>query len=437
MKIARILVLISLAAAFTANAQVQLNWPEDKERAQTEYTVMSDLINADQDAKALPNWRWLYKNAPDLDDKGYSLYKQGEKIFKALIKQTDDKELQQGYQDTLLLNFDERIARGDDKASVLNRKGYYLFPYWINRKEKRKDVLDAYKEILEVNGEESYYINAKYFFKTVYYNREAGYELADEQIIEYYDFVNDIVEKNIAKGGKDASKWQSVKNEIDNDFAKMVEIDCAFIEKNWVPKFKANPEDLKMAKKIFAGMLSGKCTDNPVWLEAGELINNEEPSFGLSKNLGIKFFSADDYDKALQFFNQAEELAQNAEDKGEVNYRIALTYYKKGSKSTARSYALKAAAADPAKAKEAYSLIGDLYMGSFNECKADNIVDSRAVYIAAYNMYAKAGDSEKMAGAKEQFPSIEEIFTYGKKEGDSVTISCWINETVQLQRRPQ
>ena len=66
----------------------------------------------------------------------------------------------------------------------------------------------------------------------------------------------------------------------------------------------------------------------------------------------------------------------------------------------------------------------------------ENIVETRAIYIAAYNWYSKAGNASKKSAAKAQFPSIEEIFTYGLKEGDDITVGCWINETVQLQRRP-
>ena len=54
----------------------------------------------------------------------------------------------------------------------------------------------------------------------------------------------------------------------------------------------------------------------------------------------------------------------------------------------------------------------------------------------AYEMYQKAGDSQRMASAKAQFPSIEEIFNENMKEGESLTVGCWINETVKLERRP-
>ena len=86
--------------------------------------------------------------------------------------------------------------------------------------------------------------------------------------------------------------------------------------------------------------------------------------------------------------------------------------------------------------KEAYNLIGNLYFTSFDDCKGEQSqVQDRAIFIAAYDMYKKAGNSAQMAASKEQFPSIEDIFNEGKEEGDQVTIGCWINTTVNLQRR--
>ena len=76
-------------------------------------------------------------------------------------------------------------------------------------------------------------------------------------------------------------------------------------------------------------------------------------------------------------------------------------------------------------------------MNSYDDCKEGvSRVKDRGVFLAAYEMYQKAGDSQRMASAKAQFPSIEEIFNENMKEGESLTVGCWINETVKLERRP-
>lgn len=430
-----ILSVIFLGIGSFSYAQTGFNWPEDKQTAQVKYTLMTDNLKAKNFSEALPAFRWLYFNAPDLDDTKQSLYVSGAKIYEGMVKQTEDKALKIAYQDSALMMYDERIAHGGDRAYVLNRKCLRVYAYLVNRKDTQKEMYDQYKEAITLNGDKLYRLNARYFMKVIGRNQKAGYMLTDEQIIEDYTAINDVVEANIAKGGDKKADWETVKKDIDNEFASMVTIDCDFINKNWVPQFKENPEDIKLAKKIFAGMLTAKCTDDPAWLEAAEVVNKNEPSYGMNKTLGKMYRSKGEMEKAIQYLNDAETMAESGEEKGDVYYLLAEAYYQKGSKSTARSYATKAASADPSK-KEAYILVGNMYFNSYNECQGENIVISRAVYIAAYNWYAKAGASSQMASAKAQFPSIEEIFTYGMKEGDNVKVGCWINESVQLQRRP-
>jgi len=58
------------------------------------------------------------------------------------------------------------------------------------------------------------------------------------------------------------------------------------------------------------------------------------------------------------------------------------------------------------------------------------------VFIAAYNMYQKAGNARGMKNAQAQFPSMEEIFELGMEEGQVVKVGCWVNESVSVKRRP-
>jgi hypothetical protein len=90
--------------------------------------------------------------------------------------------------------------------------------------------------------------------------------------------------------------------------------------------------------------------------------------------------------------------------------------------------------ADPTN-KDAYTVIGNLYYNSYQECKKGvNEVEDRAVFFAAFEMYRKAGNAEKMKQAKEQFPLMETIHTYNMLPGDPVRVGCWINESYTVQR---
>ena len=77
-----------------------------------------------------------------------------------------------------------------------------------------------------------------------------------------------------------------------------------------------------------------------------------------------------------------------------------------------------------------------MYMRSYADCaKKENRVKDRAVYLAAYKMFRMAGNTKQMNAAKEQFPSVGEIFELNIKKGDSMTVRCWINETVSIDTR--
>ena len=99
-------------------------------------------------------------------------------------------------------------------------------------------------------------------------------------------------------------------------------------------------------------------------------------------------------------------------------------------KAATRTYLLQLLALEPASAGTIYASIGDLYIGS-PECGTKDAVEGRAYAIAAWNMYQKAGNKTKMSYAKQFYPSKADIFQSGKG-GKSVTLNCWIGETVRI-----
>jgi Flp pilus assembly protein TadD, contains TPR repeats len=190
-----------------------------------------------------------------------------------------------------------------------------------------------------------------------------------------------------------------------------------------------------LAKKIFQFMLNDKCTDDPLWVEAAELVHKTTPDFGLAKVLGAKYLQNKAYDKAEVLLNEAATLGTSVQDKSEVEILLGDLENQKGNKTAAREHYRKAAAIDPSN-KDGYEKIGDLYYFSFSDCKKGvSLAEDRLVYIAAYEMYAKAGNQQKMAQARGQFPSVTELFEQNWKEGEQKKISCWVGETVALRTR--
>ena len=115
---------------------------------------------------------------------------------------------------------------------------------------------------------------------------------------------------------------------------------------------------------------------------------------------------------------------------------LARLHAQAGRKGQARTAAREAAAMDAELTSSAYSLIGDLYMSAFNDCKGgESRAKDYSVFIAAYNAYQRAGDSKGMGSARSRFPSKEELFTEGLAVGSSINTGCWVGETVTLATR--
>jgi hypothetical protein len=116
---------------------------------------------------------------------------------------------------------------------------------------------------------------------------------------------------------------------------------------------------------------------------------------------------------------------------------MAKVYYVIGDKLNARKMAYNSLKYDPGNAA-CYTLIGDMYFTSFDECKkGESRVEDRSLFYAAYEKYALAKDREKMSLAEQQFPTMEEIHTENFKEGDTVNTNCWMGEPVKIRRRPE
>lgn len=433
--------LLLLAIAFSTNVALsqckEYKWPEDRSKAEEQLALYGDAMKQGNYRAAVPGIRWFLTNAPDWNVK---LYIDATDVYNKLATAEKDPTRKKQLVDSLMWLYDERIKVCNDEVNVLNRKAIYAAYHMGGKKETTGEVLNLLDKVLDMSGEEVLDNNLDSYFKIVQANHILLKNLSEDQILAKYDKLMNILDKKITAAqqkGKtdDVEKYQKIKSTADGILVTMVDVNCDFVKKNMEPKFRENPKDITLAKKIFAFMLQGKCTDDPLWLEAGEAIFEVEKDFGLAKNLGLKHLALGNEQKAQELLGQAQELATSPENKSEVLISLGAIEAKNGNKSAARNMFLQAAKADPSN-KEAYEKIGDLYMTSFNECgKKKSLAEDRLVYLAAYDMYARAGNGQKMAQARAQFPSVPEIFELNWKEGETKTVECWINETVTLKTR--
>lgn len=430
---------IAVSSAF---AQCKGGWPEDKKTAEEKVAVFSDAVKqgpaAFDDLKVRGAILWMIANAPKWNTK---LYVDAATIYDGLATKEADATKKKMFIDSLMIIYDLRLQNCGDEVNVLNRKASSNVKYNINNKEKAPELLAMFDKVYEISGNNVNDNNLEAYMSVIYVNFLINKgSMTEEQILSRYDKLSAVIDAKIAKAqsenkAADVEKYKKIKANVDDKLIKMVKVDCKFVKANLEPKFRANPKDLGLAKKIFKFMLEDNCADDPLWLDAALAIHEVEKDCGLAKNLGKRMI-ATDLAKAEGFFKEAQSLCTEAEDKSEILVLLGAVQAKNGNPVAARDLFRQALAASAAN-KDAYEKIGDLYMNAGKECsKMKSKAEDRLVYLAAFDMYVKSGNQQKINAARAQFPSVTELFELNWKEGEKKTITqCWVGETVTLRTR--
>ena len=415
-----------------ALAQPGWNWGDQIDVAKEKNAFYVDMVKAGRFAEAIESHDWLLENTPDLNE---SLYQNGAKLYEGLVETEKDAEKLSAYKAKALDMYDLRVKYFGREAYVMNRKVYPAYKFYKSERSKYGELYEMFNKAFMLNGDNFSTGNAAAYMDVVRRHKATGGEVSDEQVIEIYTSLTDVLDKKIASG-KQVDYTKRTLETLDKLLSSTVDLNCDFVESILGPKFESNPE-VKISKKIFSLMLTGKCTDRPLAFEAAKVVNDNEPSFGISKFLAVRAAADGNIDGAMEFYTQALDLTDENIKKAEIHMGMARLYANQGQKVAARSSARKSLAFDPSN-KDAYSLIGNLYMGSFEECKqGEKKTHDYAIFIAAHKMFRLAGDSGGMAKAKALFPSIEDIFNDEYAEGDTYQVGCWINESVVIERRSE
>ncbi len=433
MKVKNVLAgLLTFAVAGFAQAQDGWNWPSDpsqEAKARELNAAYVDYMKSEQFVDATKPLHWLLVNTPDLNE---SIYINGVTIYDGASKAVSDESQKRVYQDSVMTIFGQRREKYDNEPRWIENKAYYAYSYYLSDKERVGDVVDSFDRVMEVNGTLNTPGLTAAYFNAVYRHNAYNKAFTKVELLERFETLNKILDTAEAEG-KDIAAPRSTLEQL---IVAMELIDCEFIENTLGPKLTANPSDLMLAQQIFKYSVQYKCLSSQSFLTALEIIDSDNPTFSTSQVRAMRYMSNREYEKAQPVLEKALSLAENDKQKADVQMDLSKVHAQLGRKSAARAAAQDAARMDPEKTSEAYSLIGNLYMGSFNDCRGgESRAKDYSVFIAAYNAFQRAGNSDGMREARARFPSKEELFTEGIMVGDSISTGCWVGETVTLATR--
>jgi len=430
-KIANLVGLMSFAIIGLAQAQDNWKWPADaaaESKAREYNAAYNDLKKSEQFVAATKPLNWLLTNAPDLNE---ALYINGVDVYAGAADATTDEAQKKIYQDSVITIYDKRKELYDNENKWIENKAYYAYKFYKADKEKVGEATEMFDRALELNGTLMPGLVGAYF-DLIYRNYAYNKAYSPEEILTKYEELSAILDEAEANG----TDVTAPKGTLDQLLMAMEIIDCDFIEKNMAPKLAADPSNMQLAQQIFQYSIQYKCTTSPAFMTALEVIDQNDPTFSTSQVIARRYQQTGDFAKAEEMFQKALTLATTDVEKGEVHLDLAKLHSGQGRKSQARASALKAAEVSSDLATEAWTVIGNLYLSSTNDCKGgQSRVKDYSIFIAAYDAFAKAGNSQGMAQAKARFPSKEELFTEGFQVGETMNTGCWIGQTVTLATR--
>ncbi len=424
--------------------------------------------------EAYDTWKALYDAVPNFN---LNLYLNGEKILVAKVQEAmkaKNAADQQKFAKELEELMDNRIKNGFATAAspaeaIQLKKVDYFMKYDTDANDNA--VYQQYSDILKgYRGQaQPYYIAQWCNTSLKMYKKDNNHRstYVDDYMksIEYLDEALDgyvqRYEKDttlIAQGQADAKivkdtttvktllkQSRDQKNNLTQIFANSGCADVNTLVDIFAPQVEDKKSDLAFLNnvaKLLGRSAEGRETD--LYTHVADYSYQIEPSMQAAKGLAKAALKKKDYDRAIEYYEEALGRAIQPDDKTEILLYEAAIHQERGNKAKAREVLRKSLSIDPNQ-DTPHVMIASMYASSANQSGAEKPSLKQLVYVAAYNemqaAVANASSDEKkaayqrtMAAYKGGFPAKGDLFMQaGMTPGQSYTIGGWMGVTVTIQ----
>jgi tetratricopeptide (TPR) repeat protein len=431
---------ISLCSLLLVNVLIaQINAPDDpalNKKAAEHQVLSADDMGMKNYRGAANSLHWLMINVPDYFE---GMYIYAYKAYEQLANSEVDANKKKVLYDSMIISYrlKGQIFTLNDREK--NNLAFKYYKYFKTDKDKIAEALMTYQEAYEY-PENVINNNIVAYMDILKRYADFGNELSTNEVFEVFDQIIEVIEIKKEQGvsAKKLDQYHKIVNSILTSIIGNSEdgFDCGFIEENLGPRLDKE-KNIDDAKRIFTLLLNNECTTNPYYIKSAEILWSAEPTSGIAKILARFHAELGDLELAAEWYEQAIEVTDTDAKKALIKMNLANIYGANDEKSKARDAAFAAIEFDKEVTKDAYNFVGNLYFNSFNDCKKeDDVFADYAVFMAAYDLYKKAGNTDGMTKAQAQFPAIAERHTLNRTEGETINIACWINIATKLKTRP-
>ena len=392
--------------------------------------------------EAYVQWRKACDVCPETASEG--LYADGASFIGKELKKVEDEDPRKAdLVDSLLYLHDKRMElypstkrSPNNRCVVLGRKATDFYKY--NRDQHQaayamfKESIDCLKEESSATTLYQYYTASFYTMKRELKGDTVAQANMRAQMLTDYLSLTDYVQAGLARAqeagkDRDVKRYEKAKGNIETVFVAIA--DCADMVPVLDAAVAADLDNMDLKLKVLRLLNKKECTDNDLFLPVATAVYSVEPSAPSAYAIGIGFAKASQLDSSFTYMEDAVNRCGDCTEKLTYLLKTGQIASAMGRTSTARNYARQVLAVDAENA-DAYMLIGDAIAGSSSACN-DGALGGRSVYWVASDYYARAKRlneelaekaSKKMANMAKQFPTVDDIFTYGKQAGGPFTV---------------
>ena len=425
-------VVAGLFATMTMTAQPNYgNDPATCQRNLSLYTTDYQQGNYDV---AIVNWRKVWRDCPESSPNNAT---RGIAMYQSFIAKELNQNKKMALFDTLMMVYEKgMILRPQNKGNYLANMTQDMIKY-ADTPENQPKLLKLLEEVMVTEKEKTTALTYASYMKIILAQNTAG-QLSDVELLDNYNKVSDFISDAIKKtSNEDLAK---VRDMIDDSFANSSAASCENLLKIYGEKYDANKNDADFLRKLTRLLNRKECTDSQLFEKASEQQYALSPSPAAAYNMARLFLRKGNYDKAVEYFENAINSENEPFEKANYNYQlggIMLSQFKRY--NDAKKYANEAIRLRPDWGAP-YILLGNTY-ASGSKCGEDDF-EQRYIYWVVVDKLQRAKAVDPDCGAtvdplirqfSQHFPKKEEGFFRSVIEGATVNVGCWVNESTRVR----
>lgn len=411
--------------------------PVVTEQCLVNLSLFNESAKNQQYADALGPWEKVYTECPSANK---VIYSRGRDILAWQLTQAKDDAAYELTFNKLMKLYDDRIKYfGDDSRYptpwILGNKAIDYIAHKKNDPLKKTAVkwleesMDGMGENCDVEVIRLFIVSSDAIYK-------AEPEHAEKYIADYVK-VNSLLGAIASNPDNPRAESASqLSGGVDNLFVGSGAASCEVLDDTYKNKIADNLSNEKYLNNIINFYKRVRCTSSEVYFKAAVAVHKINPTSGSANGCAEMSYKSGEHQKAIDFYEEAIELATDGMEKADYLYKIAqLNHSELNNYPRARQYARKSLEYNPNNGS-AYLLIGIMYAKS--KSNFEDPVLGKAVYWAAVDKFIKAkqvdssiaNDANKLIRTyTEYFPSKDDVFFKPEfQTGKSFFVGGWIGE---------